>query len=136
MHEPYDEDDGYDDEHYNYDYSDQYDPYKFYFKFEVDQNSSLSDWLTNLFNDISGYTIQNISDFPVFQFPVNSWNSNTGKGNSFQYLGSNYQGIPIWKKKYFVVDKVNNHYKLHLQSHAKHFVSQPTYYKGLFDILN
>lgn len=138
MHDPYDdeEDDGYDDEHYNYDYSDQYDPYKFYFKFDVDQNSSLSDWITNLLNDISTYNIQNIPGFPVVSFPVNSWNSNTEKGNSFQYLGSNYQGSPIWKKKYFISDPINTEYKLHLQAHAKYFIEQPIYYKGLHDILN
>lgn len=135
MHEPYDEDDEYDDDQYNYDYSDQYDPYKFYFKFDVDSNSSLSDWLNNLFKDI--YSMPNIvPGFPVFQFPVNSWNSNTEKGNSFQYLGSNYQGSPIWKKKYFVSDPINTEYKLHLQAHAKHFIQQPLYYEGLFDILN
>lgn len=138
MNEPYDEDDGYDDDQYNYDYSDKFDPYKFYFKFDVEPNSSLSDWLTNLFQniDINGYNIQNISGFPVFQFPVNSWNSNTEKGNSFQYLGSNYHGVPIWKKKYFISDPINIEYKLHLQAHAKHFIQQPNYYNGLFDILN
>lgn len=134
MHEPYDEDDGYDDDQYNYDYNDQHDPYKFYFKFDVDSNSSLSNWLTDLFKDI--YSIQNIPGFPIVSFPVNSWNSNTVKGNSFQYLGSNYQGLPIWKKKYFISDPINIEYKLHLQAHAKHFIQQPTYYQGLFDILN
>lgn len=136
MHEPYDEDDGYDDEDYNYDYSDKFDPYKFYFKFDVESNSSLSEWLNNLFKDIGTHNILNFPDFPVVSFPVNSWNSNTEKGNSFQYLGSNYQGSPIWKKKYFVSDPINSEYKLHLQAHAKHFIQQPTYYQGLFDILN
>jgi len=138
MHEPYDEDDEYDDDQYNYDYSDQYDPYKFHFKFDIDPNSSISDWIminiNGMLDDIT--KINNIPGFPVFQFPVNSWNSNTEKGNSFQYLGSNYQGSPIWKKKYFIYDPIQNEYKLHLQSHAQHFIKQPVYYKGLFDILN
>jgi hypothetical protein len=127
MNEPYDEDDEYDEDYYNYDYSDQYDPYKFYFKFDIDQ-------INNLFKDI--FSISNIPGFPIVSFPVNSWNSNTEKGNSFQYLGSNYQGSPIWKKKYFISDPINNEYRLHLQAHAKHFVEQPVYYQGLFDILN
>ena len=127
MNEPYDEDDEYDDDQYNYDYNDQYDPYKFYIKFDIDQ-------INNLFKDI--FSISNIPGFPIVSFPVNSWNSNTEKGNSFQYLGSNYQGSPIWKKKYFVSDPINNEYRLHLQAHAKHFVEQPVYYQGLFDILN
>ena len=135
MHEPYDEDLEYDDQ-YNYDYGNQYDPYKFYFKFDVNSNSSLSDWLNNLFKDIGSYSVTNIPGFPIVSFPVNSWNSNTEKGNSFQYLGSNYQGSQIWKKKYFISDPINIEYKLHLQAHAKYFIQQPTYYNGLFDILN
>jgi len=135
MHEPYDEDHEYDDQ-YNYDYGNQYDPYKFYFKFDVNSNSSLSDWLNNLFKDISSYSVTNIPGFPIVSFPVNSWNSNTEKGNSFQYLGSNYQGSQIWKNKYFISDPINIEYKLHLQAHAKYFIQQPTYYNGLFDILN
>lgn len=133
MHEPYDEDDGYDDDQYDYD--DKYDPYKFYFKFDVG-GTPISDWITNMINDLFVNPIDNMYDFPVVSFPVNSWNSNTAKGNSFQYLGSNYHGVPIWKKKYFVCDPINTEYKLHLQANAHHFIKQPNYYKGLFDILN
>ena len=133
MHEPYDEDDGYDDDHYDYDDSDQYDPYKCCFKFDV-SGTPLSEWLQDLINQT--FNITNIPGFPSVSFPVNSWNPNTAKGNSFQYLGSNYQGSQIWKKKYFVCDPIDNEYKLHLQAHAKHFIQQPIYYDGLFDILN
>lgn len=150
MHEPYDDnndDEDYDDHNYDYDYQNPYEPYKFYFQFDVG-NTSLSDWLEDMINkwigpnDINSFGglydlgIVNIPGFPAKKFPVNSWNPDTGKDNAFQYLGSNYQNSPIWKKKYFVVDKINAEYKLHIQSHVKHFVSQPTYYSGLFDILN
>lgn len=133
MHDPYDddEDDGYDDDYHNYDYNDQYDPYKFYFKFDMN-NAPLSDWITKMINDIVNKDF-NIDKMIVF--PVNSWNPDT-VNNKFQYLGSNYQGNQIWKKKYFLSDPLNTEYKLHLQAHAKHFVLQPTYYQGLFDILN
>jgi len=67
---------------------------------------------------------------------VNSYFSNTGKSNIFQYLGNNYQNQEIWKAKYFVFNKINIEYSLHLQTHAKHFLQQANYYKGLFDILN
>ena len=148
MYEPYDEDDEYDEDYYNYDYGDQYDPYKFYFKFDVGPNSSLSDWFGKMVNQwfnidqesldkLSWYQLpQNDLGFPVVSFPVNSWNSNTEKGNSFQYLGSNYQGSPIWKKKYLIKDQVNILYKNHILQHSIHFLKQPTYYKGMFDILN
>jgi hypothetical protein len=140
MHEDYD-DNEYDDDQYDYDHP-SLNPYNYYFKFDVSADSPLSKWLTDMFTNIDWNQIpsvpllNNIPGFPVFSVPVNSWNPNAGKDNSFQYLGSNYTGSPIWKKKYFVIDKVNNEYKLHLQANAKHFVSQPTYYQGLFDILN
>lgn len=139
MYEPYedDEDDGYDDSEYNYDDNDQYDPYKFYFKFDVG-NTPLSDWIQNMINDIvqNPFGINSIPGFPYKMFPVNSWNPNTGKGDTYQYLGSNYQGTPIWKYKHFICDKLNMQYLSHLQAHAVHFVQQPAYYKGMFDILN
>jgi hypothetical protein len=139
MHEDYD-DNEYDEDDYDYDHP-SLDPYHYYFKFDVSADSPLSKWLTDMFNDIDwnqipSMPLNSVPGFPFVSLPVNSWNPDTGKGNSFQYLGSNYVGNPIWKKKYFVSDPVNNQYKLHLQAHAKHFVSQPTYYKGLFDILN
>lgn len=128
MNEPYD-DDEYGDEYYDYD--DKYDPYKFYFKFDIDQNSSLSNWIIDMFSNI--FNAPTLSDVP---FPVNSWNPNTEKGNTFQYLGSNYQGSPIWKKQYFIKDSINIEYKKHIASHAQHFIKQPVYYNGMFDILN
>lgn len=135
MHEPYDDDDNYHDDDYDHDYD--YNPYKFYFQFDVG-NTPLSDWIEKMINDIVNqpFDMINVPGFPVQKFPVSSWNPDTGKDNTYQCLGSNYQGNTIWKKKYFAIDKINIAYKMHLQSHAKHFVLQPTYYKGLFDILN
>jgi len=134
MHDPYnDEDDEYDDDYYNYDYSDQYDPYKFYFKFDVNQNSPLSEWISKMINNIFG------KDFDLDKmmvFPVNSWNPNTAGKNSPQYLGSNYYKEPIWKTKYWINNPINQEYKKHLESNAAYFIKQPQYYKGLFDILN
>lgn len=123
----HDEDDGYDDEdYYNYDDNDQYDPYKFYFKFDINPNSSLSSWITDLTN------------FPFVSFPVNSYFPTTGSGDKspFLYLGNNYQNQPIWKNLYLVKDKVNILYKNHISQYSVHFLKQPTYYKGMFDILN
>ncbi len=134
MNDPYhDEDDGYDDDYYNNDYSDQYDPYKFYFQFDVNQNSQLSEWISKMINDI----FKKDYDFDkMIVFPVNSWNPNTANDKKFQYLGSNYNGEPIWKKKYFVHDVLQTQYLNHLQSHASYFIQQPLHYKSLYDILN
>ena len=139
MHENYDDnEDDYDD--HNYDDLPK-DPYKWYYKFDVGPDNPISKWLDDLINDFiknthNDYNIVSIPGFYEKKFPVNSWNPDTAKSKNFQYFGSNYQGSPIWKSKYFVVDKINNQYKLHLQSHASHFVKQPFYYKGMFDILN
>ena len=86
-------------------------------------------WTSN--NDVNPFDINN-----VISFPVNSWNPNTADSKKSQYLGSNYYGQQIWKTKYFVCDPIDLQYKNHLQSNAHHFVQQPSYYKGLFDILN
>jgi hypothetical protein len=132
MHDPYDdEDDGYDDDYYDKDYNDQYDPYKFYFQFDM-SNTPLSDWITKMINDIVNKEI----DFDkTIVFPVNSWNPNTAN-NKFQYLGSNYYKEPIWKSKYWIKNIINTMYTQHIQANAQYFIQQPSYYEGLFDILN
>ena len=140
MHDPYDDDDEYDDDHYDYD------KYKWYFKFDVSQNPLFSKWINdivnNLINPLDNSIVGNldkilgINNSNEYVFPVSSWNPNTVNDKKFQYLGSNYYKEPIWKSKYFVCDKINHKYKKHLQSNAAYFVNQPSYYKGLFDILN
>lgn len=141
MHQ--DDDDNYNDDH---DYDDSQDnlenKYKKYFKFDPYAWDAWGKWLQDALNDIVEsspnvwYTTFNVPGFPSKSFPVNSYFSNTGKNKSFQYLGNNYQGSPIWKAKYFVFDPIDCAYKNHIQSHSVHFVNQPHYYKGLFDILN
>lgn len=138
MHESYDdEDDNYDDEYYDNDYGDQYDPYKFYFKFDVD-NSSISDWIQKIINDVlkNPYDLNSIPGFPFVSFPVNSYFSNTEDNKTSLYLGNNYANEPIWKNKYFIHNKLETEYVLHLQSHTRYVVSQPRYYKSLYEILN
>lgn len=137
MSEPYDDDyyqDNYDDSHDYYNSYNDSNWKKFYFKFDVD-SSPLSEWITKMINNIINDT--NIYGFsPVgLPVPVNSWNPNT-ENQKFQYLGSNYAKEPIWKSKYWINHPIDKAYISHLQSNAKHFVQQPTYYKGLFDILN
>ena len=140
MDAPYDDDDGYDDDHYDYDNN------TWYFKFDVSQNPSFSKWIhdivNNLINPLESSMMDNLDKIwglenkNAYVFPVNSWNPNTANDKKFQYLGSNYAGEPIWKSKYWVINPINQEYKFHLQTHAAHFINQPKYYKGLFDILN
>lgn len=137
MQEDYD-DDGYDDDDYDYDHPSLH-PYQYYYKFDVGPDHPISKWISDMVNNFlessEEFKMINIPGFQHQMFPVNSWHPNTG-GKNLQYLGSNYQGSPIWKKQYFVIDKVNSSYKLHLQAHAAHFIKQPIYYRGMFDILN
>jgi hypothetical protein len=51
-------------------------------------------------------------------------------------LGNNSYNEGVWKLQYFVHNKIQREYVNHLQSHSKHFLSQPVYYRGLFEILN
>jgi hypothetical protein len=130
MNDPYDdEENDYEDDQYDYD--NNQDPYKYYFKFNMDQITPLSDWISKLISDIFSKDF----DKPT-KFPVNSWNSNTAGKNMPQYLGSNYYKEPIWKSKYFAYNPFDTEYKFHLQSNAAYFLQQPKYYKGLFEILN
>jgi hypothetical protein len=125
MHEDYDNE--YDDDEYDYDHP-SLNPYQWYYQFDIGADTPLSQWLNDMINNIPG--------FPVKKFPVNSWNPNTGKGKSYQYLGSNYSGEPIWKPIYFVHDKFHTDYINHLKHNAVYFIQQPSYYKSLYNILN
>ena len=113
--------------------------YKHYFKFDPDAWDAWGKMLYNTLNNIveDPSSVWYVTPgFPKKLLPVNSWTSNAGKDKSFQYLGSNYQGQPIWKNKYFVSDPINIIYRKHIESHPVYFLQQPNYYKGLFDILN
>lgn len=139
MHEEYDNygDDDYEDSH-----DDLESQYKHYFKFDPEAWDAWGKMLYDALNDIVEsssnvwYVMPSIEGFPKKSFPVSSYFSNTGKDKTFQYLGSNYQNSQIWKKKYFIYDPIQHNYINHIQSHAIHFIQQPYYYKGLFDILN
>jgi hypothetical protein len=140
MHEEYD---NYDDDH---DYDDSQNnlesQYKKYFKFDPEAWDAWGKFLYDSLQDIVEsspnvwYIMPNVSGFPYKSIPVNSWLSNTGKDKTFQYLGNNYQGNPIWKTKYFAHNHIFNEYKNHVKNNPKHIISQPHYYKGMFDILN
>ena len=136
MNDPYDDDDDeYDDDYYDYDHPAS-NPYQWYFKFDVGTNSPISSWISDMLNELNIFGSTPVPNWPIKKFPVNSWNPNAGGKDKLQYLGSNYANEPIWKSKYFVIDPINSQYKDHIKSHAIHFISQPKYYKGLFDILN
>jgi len=130
------EDDNYDDDH---DYDDSQDKYKHYFKFDPAAWDAWGKWLYEAMNDIvaSNTNVWYIGPgFDKKPFPVNSYFSSTGKDKTFQYLGNNYDGVKVWKTKYFVSDKTQHEYINHIVANSVYFLQQPHYYKGLFDILN
>jgi hypothetical protein len=131
----------FDDKNYPEDYDDHGSldsKYKHYFKFDPEAWDAWGKWLYDALNEVVEISpnVWYAYGFPSKSIPVSSYLSNAGKGNTFQYLGNNYQKIPIWKKKYFVSDPLGIAYIKHLQSHANHFLNQPHYYKGLYEILN
>lgn len=138
------EDDNYNDDH---DYDDSQNnfesQYKKYFKFDPDAWDAWGKVLYDALNEIVEPSqnvwyigLTNIQGFPSKSFPVNSYFSNTGKDKTFQYLGNNYDGKAIWKKKYFIYDPLHQKYIDHLKSHAEYFLKQPHYYRSLFEVLN
>jgi len=136
------DDDNYNDDHdYDDGSQDNFESqYKKYFKFDPDAWDAWGKMLYDALNEIVEYPSNvwyighNLGKDK--SLPVNSYFSNTGKNKPFQYLGNNYQGDGIWKTKYFVHDKLASDYINHIQKHAIHFILQPSYYKGMFDILN
>lgn len=133
MHEPYDDD-----------IPD--DPHKFYFQFDTEWINSLLNkieytWISkevieDALKNLPQYKIQPVDGFPFVSLPVNSWLSSTAGHKNSLYLGNNYWNEGVWKKKHFVTNKLQNEYVNHLQSNAGYFLSQPQYYKGLYEILN
>jgi hypothetical protein len=113
-------------------------PYKYYFKFDPDAWDA---WGKMLYDTLGDFIDKSSNTWYAYgwdpkKFPVNSFSSNTGKNKNFQYLGVNYLKEPVFKAKYFVIDPIDIEYVKHLQQHSVHFLKQPNYYKGLFDILN
>jgi len=136
MHEPYDDDDEYDEDYYNHDHPFSY-PDKWYFKFDVTSDTSLSSWINDMLNTMNLWSNEPVPNWPTIKIPVSSYFPNTGKNkNSYQYLGNNYYNEGVFKYKYFIVNEINIEYYNHLKQHASYFLQQPEYYKGLFDILN
>ena len=134
MHEDY-EDDNYDDDDSQDNLESQH---KHYFKFDPEAWDAWGKWLYDALNEAVEISpnVWYAYGFPSKSIPVNSWNPNAGKGKTFQYLGSNYSGEPIWKSKYFIHDELQSEYIHHLSSHATYFIKQPSYYKSLYEILN
>tara|TARA_B100001778_G_scaffold273422_1_gene235850 strand:- start:4128 stop:4538 length:411 start_codon:yes stop_codon:yes gene_type:complete len=132
-----------DPEHYEYDddefknYPHEYNEYGYPKQFKFDWDAWES-WLLQAMEEI-------VQENNVWYFgggnkdksQINKPKSNSPLGDKyFAYLGSNNFQEPIWKNKYFVVDKIDKEYNAHIIAHAKHFLSQPQYYKSLFDIMN
>lgn len=135
MHEDYDDyENAYDDDSQNYPEN----PYKHYFKFDPQSWDMWGKLLGDMFENIvePSSNVWYVYGYLSNELPVNSYISNTGKGDTFQYLGNNYDNVKVWKKKYFVIDPIQQEYIHHIQNNAKYFLKQPSYYKGLFDILN
>jgi hypothetical protein len=132
-------------------YPEDKDPYKFYFQIDTEWVKKYMDsllnkieykWITkesieDALKNLPNYNTPLLPDgFSPIALPVSSWFSSTADDKKSLYLGNNYWNEGIWKMKYFVYNKLQKEYELHLQSHARHIVSQPRYYEGLFEILN
>ena len=137
MHESYDDEyyeDNYDDSH-DYDQG-QSNLDKFYFKFYVD-STPLSDWFKNAIDDMIKNTPPKKIDWKSASVPMTGlFPSYLGASNTPLYVGNNQYQEPIWKTKYFIEDKIDTSYRNHIKNNPVHFIQQPNYYKGMFDILN
>ena len=118
---------------------DNKDPYKFYFQIDTEWVKKYMDSLINKteYKWISKDIIEDVlKEFSPIVLPVNSLFSSIVEDKTSLYLGNNYWNEGVWKKKYFIRDRLQEAYVKHLQSNARHFLNQPRYYKGLYEILN
>jgi hypothetical protein len=135
----------------NQEYPENNDPYKFYFQIDTEWVKKYMDSLLNkieykwiskeaiedALKNLSNYNTPLLPDgFSPIALPVNSSFSSTADDKKSLYLGNNYWNEGVWKKQHFIQDKLQNEYVKHLQSNAGYFLSQPKYYKGLYEILN
>jgi hypothetical protein len=135
----------------NQDYSEDNDPYKFFFQIDTEWLKKYMDsllnkieykWITkevieDALKNLHNYNTPLLPDgFSPIALPVNDDFSNTEGDKTSLYLGNNHYNEGIWKIKYFVYNKLQKEYVKHLQSNAGYFLSQPQYYKGLYEILN
>ena len=127
------------------------DPYKFYFQIDTEWVKKYMDSLINkteykwiskdiiedVINSLPSYNTPLLrKGFSPTMLPVNSWFSSMAGDKTSLYLGNNYCNEGVWKQKHFIHNKLQSEYVNHLQSHARHFLNQPRYYKGLYEILN
>ena len=128
------------------------DPYKFYFQIDTEWVKKYMDslinkteykWIIskdsieNVLNNLTSYDTPLLPEgFSPTMLPVSSWFSSIADDKKSLYLGNNYWNEGVWKQKYFIRDKLQEAYVKHLQSHASHFLNQPRYYEGLYEILN
>jgi hypothetical protein len=128
----------YDDDDYNYypEYSgDEYSEYTK--KFNIDW-AAWEQWLSKAIKEI----VEEDNNVWIIGGHQSKNKNNTYKNKSkisdsyFMYLGNNQYEEAIWKQKYFAKNQIEQVYMNHISSNAAHFLLQPAYYKGLFDILN
>ena len=135
----------YDDDEYKY-YPDggqfnEYNEHGFPKEFKFDW-SAWELWLKQALDDIveegKTWTVGGFDNNEEEQkFPVSGALPNGAlKDKYFMYLGSNHYDEAVWKAKYFIVNEIDQEYKKHIVQHAQHFLKQPSYYRGMFDILN
>jgi len=132
------EDDNYEDDYDDSSQDNLESQHKNYFKFDPDAWDAWGKMLYEALNDIVEYPSNVWYIGPGFDksLPVNDYFSNAGSFKNSLYLGNNHYKEPVYKTKYFVHDKLETQYKNHLVANAVHFLKQPNYYMGLFDILN
>jgi hypothetical protein len=135
----------------NQEYPEDNDPYKFYFQIDTEWVKKYMDSLINkieykwiskdiiedVLNNLSNYNTPLLPDgFSPIALPVNDYFSNTAGDKTSLYLGNNHHNEGVWKMKYFISNPLQGEYIKHLNVYAVHFLKQPHYYKGMFEIMN
>ena len=124
----------YDDDEYNYypEYG-EYGCTDYSKKFNIDW-AAWEKWLEKAIKEI----VEEDNNVWVFGHKLLENTKDTKKLDDkyFMYLGSNHYDEAVWKSKYFIINQLEQDYKNHISARPTYFLNQPSYYKGLFEILN
>ena len=121
MHEPYDDD--FEEEDY-YKKDNSKNQYEKFFSIDPSLWEKYGEWISSLTDKLAK---ELTTTWYVYPASVNN--------DFFYYLGTKSDQSEVYKHK-MIVDSLDIQYRKHIESHAKYFLQEPSYYKNLYEILN
>lgn len=121
MHEPYDD---FEDEEDYYKKDNSKNQYEKFFSIDPSLWEKYGEWISNSANELEKKLT---TTWYIYPASIND--------NFFYYLGTKNDQSQVYKSK-MILDSLDMQYRKHIESHARYFLQEPSYYKNLYEILN